>query len=330
MSAASALVEHRCRLFTLLTLAFRCLPPLGSGDDSGPMRDLCTLCALAAEVSSGAWVRGWAHRFTSATRWVVEGQAVDSEGLRDLLALPGLRHVRAPTILPEQDHSQQACQWETLTVEWLDGTHALPRLPSAIGRVVVEQALRCLDAEEQHVAAVLRRWGPDRLHLRADMPPKEDKVQSWHLSAEERRSGFFTLIAAEIGAVAAHAPLLRRVLLAPGGGPHTLEVGVRYVATPLELSLLAGTGVRTVCLSLGWEVGVWGGLLGSALPACVACVRLVVNMEEQAVELVSGEAAGRPLRAVLITRFDDDEERRVRELCAAHQPLVQLDVVRCD
>ncbi len=298
--------------------------------------DLFTLCALATEVRSDDHVDGLAHRFAQATRWVVEGNALTSETLTGLLQLPALRHVRVPGLALLKDHSRQACRWETLTVDWLRGVYQLQQLPSGVGRVAVAEGLSFVDFLSHDVAALLEEGVASWLQLRVDTPPRAAMVKAWRLGGEERLGGFFRLGVQGAPALVAHAELLRSTLLAPDAGPHTLEVMVasgQNAETPASvarqvLPLLAGTRVRTLCMWLGSELGALRGFLGT-LPANVTCLRLHVTTLEDATELVFGEAVAHPLRLVLLVlprwrAFGD--EKRLRALCAAHQPMLELEV----
>ncbi len=262
----------------------------------------------------------------------MEHSALTSETLEALLRLPALRYVRAPRLSLTKDHSQQACQWEALTVEWLHGVSGLQQLPSGMGCVLV-LGLSCKEHREDVVAAALQRWGPGRLQLQVDAPPGETTDWEWRLGDEERRGGrVFRLGVRDTDALAAHAPLLRQTLFSPGGGPHTLELVTEAVchveAITLQLApLLEGTRVRTLCVQMGEGVDGWRGLLG-ALPASITCVRLGMRMMQQAAEVVSGDAVTRPLRVALrlLHNATENDKEELRELCAAHQPLVELEV----
>ncbi len=306
------------------------------------VRDLGALCALATDVATTHHVAEWVPHFTHATRWDVHGY-LDSRTLRALLPLPNLRHVQSVNLALHQDHRQQQCQWEALEVQRVDGVHQLLLLPTAIGRMTVQERLALRDVDHQQAAAVLQRWGAlGRLQARVDAPPPALQAEFWCLGAEEaRQSPFFSLCVEGQGAVAAHAPLLRSMVLPQGGGPHTLEISlfdghhlppvVQQLAT-----LLAGTRVRTLCMgALPHMRGPLGGVL-SALPASIACVRLAVCSVGKAIEVVVGPAATHPLRLVVLLPCGAggaeaggvEEARELRELCAARQPLVLLEVMR--
>ncbi len=302
------------------------------------VRDLGTLCALATDVRSREHTEEWASRFTHATRWDVCRPLI-SRTLQALLQLPHLRHVQTPDLDLSQDHSQQQCLWETLTLTHLGDVQQLLRLPSGVGRVVVTERVSLLGVDEQErTAAALLRWcAPGRVRVEVDAPPTDAKVKRWCLDAEDEQGGFFQLWVDRAGAVAAHASLLRRTVLPQGGGPRTLELQVSLegaAATQLlqQLApLLAGTRVRTLCMHICRDEGHWtGGSIEfhlSALPATIACFRLILDSVEQAREVMAGEKATHDLRlVVLLMSWDAEEERELRGLCTACQPLVRLEV----
>ncbi len=305
---------------------------------------LCRLCALATEVQ-GYSLLLHEHRLAIAAqhlshvvRWDLEDQPLnqDVKGVfQALLRFPSLRHVRVEDLAFCEDHSQAACRWETLTVESLDDIGDLLRLPSGVGRVVVTQDVVCLGEEaEAEVAAVLEQWGPGRLVVETHHPPSERDARQWRLDGVgERLGGLFGLVADSAEAMLSYAQFLRQRMLPPGGGPHTLALHIHTgVALTLRqlAPLLAGTCVRTLCMGLWHESAPLGDLL-SALPPSVSCLRLMVNTVEQAREVVSGEAVAHRLRlVVLCTRSwcqsTAADEQQLGELCAAHQPLVELEV----
>ncbi len=327
--------------------SYRCLqlPLYGARAPAQPwaVRDLGALCALATDVaSSDDAVEQWAPRFTRVTRWDLLDN-LDSRALQALLRAPSLRHVQARNLSLDQDLSQQQCQWEALEVQQLEDACHLLRLPSGVGRVAVTQGFTLHHVigvqSQQQLAAVLQRWcAPGRLRVEVDKPPPANAAEFWRLGAEEAQGGFFRLAVPSEGAATAHAPLLQRTVLPQGGGPRTLWLSVRgpYNLVPVvqELaSLLAGTHVRALCTSMSWEiVGVWDLL--STLPACITSLHVRMSSVEHAREVLSGPAATHPLRLALVVRplvaswsGGVVEQRELRELCAAHQPLVRLEVV---
>ncbi len=321
----------------------RCCRRHASGATSAawPSRGLGALCALATEVRTALPVTPqWLPSFARVTSWQLEDTSLTSPDLEALLGFPSLRRVRAAGLFLDQDHSQQACPWETLTLGSLEYPEQLALLPSGLARVTVAAFLRCGDAPADDVAEVLRRWcAPGRLQTRVDAPPKGSLVARWRLGGEEQRLGFFPLFLLRPEAAVAWAPLLQRTALPPGGGPHTLEL-VLHVRCPLALTLrrlaplMAGAGVRTLCMWLDREHVALDGAL-AALPSGLACLRLSVEDAEHAEEVLRAHEVAHPLRTlVLLLRSAMPEgeaqqvERRLRELCAAHQPLVQrLDVL---
>ncbi len=304
------------------------------------MEALSTLCVLATEVWSDLWLHDWARRFTHVTHWVV-AYAVGDNDLEALLRLPSLRHVRVPWVSLGTDFSQQACRWETVTIPSLCVTHDVLRLPLSIGRVVVAHTLLCgATFTHDDMAVFLWRCDFSRVQLQVDSPPSHNAVREWHLGGEEGQSGFFTLRVRDADAWAVHAPLLRRTLLAPGGGPHTLEVivGQSGATASVVLALarsLQGTRVRTLCLPMGGASREWRGVL-CTLPASVACVRLEVETVQEAAAVVFGQAvAQHPLRVVLVLsaragawQCPPDDEQTLRLHCAAHHPMMEVEVKR--
>ncbi len=300
------------------------------------VRDLGALCALAAEVTTGHHIEEWAPHFTRAARWDMHAY-LESRTFQALLRAPNLRHVQAQQLGLGQDHSQQRCQWETLTVKELDGVQHLLRLPSGVGRVVVTERLSLPIAVTER-AALQQQWcAPGRLRLEVDTPPDDTMIECWRLGAEEARGGFFGLNAQNEGVLAACASLLRQMVLPPGGGPCTLELlqplDAYMERTIQQLApLLVGTRMRTLCTMAGlFDVRGLRGVL-VALPACITCLHLRAFSVEHAREVVSGPAATHALRLVVVMELHssdpDAEERELRELCAARQQLVRLEVVR--
>ncbi len=299
------------------------------------MRDLGALCALATEVRVSQRVEQWAPHLPNVTRWDVGSHELDSPRLQALLQVPSVRHVQALDLSLDEDHSQLPCQWETLTVGCLDELDQLLLLPSGIGRLVLKE-FDCLEIEQQleHVEAVLQRWGAGRLQAGVDTPPHDEEVERWCLGAEGARGGFFELPVPSAEDVTALAALLRSTVLPQGGGPRTLALGDDWdessAAQVMQhlAPLLAGTRVRTLCLCLEDHGEPVHGDVLSALPASVMSVHLTVRSVEQAREVLSGPAAMHALRVVVVLPRGGQGVEGLRELCAAHQPLVQLEVVR--
>ncbi len=224
-------------------------------------------------------------------------------------------------------------------VEWLEDVRQLLRLPNGIGRVVVTGELSCEQDGEEEMAAVLQQWcAPNRLQVQADRLPSTLDAQRWSLTQQEQKRGLFKLSVQHADAALDSLPLLRRTVLPPGGGPHTLALsfgrGCEVTPTLQHLApLLAGARVRTLCVSLSWECGAFGGVL-SALPASVTRVRVEVEDAALAREVLAGEAAAHALRVVVLLlprdhegaqAAEEEEERKgLREVCAAHQPFVEL------
>ncbi len=296
-------------------------------------QDLRTLCALATDIKTGYDVVEWAPHFTRVTRWDIFF-TLDCHMLLALLRAPTQRHVQAPDLDLSQDHSRQACPWETLTVRHLGNAGHLLRLPGGVGHVVVTESLGLSAITEEELGVVVEQWcAPGQLRAEVGSPPDAATV----LGAEEAQGGFFRLALQSAGAVTAHAALLRSTVLPQGGGPRTLwlECGwaVDIAHTLQHLApLLAGTRVRTLCTSPAMAYGRVECVL-SALPACITCAHLLVGTAEQAGRVLSGPAATHPLRLVAVLRKDhfgheltEGKLEKLRELCAAHQPLVQLEV----
>ncbi len=320
--------------------ARRCHLPDVRENEDWAVEDLCRLCALATDVRGDGLLlldaSVAAQHLSHVVRWDLdEGLLADDEpeALQALLRLPRLRHVRAEGLALDQDHSQAACEWETLTVRDLEGVDGLLRLPSGVGRVVVARELCCVEEHPQVVAAALRRWGPGRLRVETHHPPSEWMAKHWQLGPEERRGGCFSLGVFSERALISHAALVRPAVRRRRGGPHTLvtvDCTINTARTLQRLApLLVGTRVRTLCVSVGLQLGPVGAML-SALPASVTCLRLRSCSVWQAWAVLLGQAAAHPLRVVLLGRFKEEEQRRLRELCAARQPLVQLEVERAD
>ncbi len=308
--------------------------PGGVDLEAWAARDLGALCALAVEVAASDDVEEWAAHLPNATHWDLRGDALSSEQVEVLLQ-PNVRHVQAHDLSLDQDHSQQHCQWETFTVGSLEELDQLLLLPSGIGRVVVTHSLTLLDVgQQQEVEALLQQWGRGRLQARVDTPPSDFCAKSWHLGREEAQGGFFELQVLSAAAVAARAALLRSMVLPQGGGPHTLALQAVWEgssAAPLLqqlVPLLVGTRVRTLCLWFADQTGPVRGDVLSALPASIASVHVTVRSVEQAREVLLGPAATHSLRLVLLMlRGVQEQQRELHELCAARQPLVQLEVV---
>ncbi len=298
------------------------------------------LCSRATELGGTVLLDPFVARhmgrktLTRVTDWDLAMHELRDHMMEGLLHYPSLRRVAVEAVDElTKDWSGQACRWEALTAQRLDSVAALPQLPSGLGRVVVTEHLSCREPgeESEAVLAQLSRWGPGRLALQLDGPPDEANIEDWHLEGVEREAGFFSLDVAE--GLRGKGRLLQRTVLPPGGGPHTLklelvecDVGglVRRLAP-----LLAGTRVRTLCLELchGGASGE-GGVL-AALPASVTCVRVAVEGEEQAMEMLSGAAARHPVALVLLfCGLSFEGERWLMETCAARQPLVRLEVKR--
>ncbi len=301
------------------------------------MRDLGRLCALATDVQIGYLLGDWTPHLSSARRWDLGCHGLGPRKLEALLHLPHLRHVHASDLDLDQDLSQQQCQWQTLTTTRLGGAGHLLRLPAGVGRVVVTERLGTAATTEQEAAAVLQRWcAPGRLRVEAGAPPHGEAIERWCL-VSEAQAGFFVLEVPSVSAVESNVPLLQRTVLAPDGGPRTLALEVASACSvPHALHclapLLAGTRVRTLCLSMQSNGFGLEAMLG-VLPPCIACVRLCGTVH-QAREVVSGPAARHRLRLVVLlyrTPYEPpafmDEKQELRELCAAHQRLVQLEVV---
>ncbi len=226
-------------------------------------------------------------------------------------------------------------------VEWLEDVRQLLFLPTGIGRVVVAGELSCQEVDPHSMARVQEQWcAPGRLQAQADGLPTALDAQRWSLTRQEQRRGFFKLSVQHAEAGLDSLPLLRRTVLPPGGGPHTLALsfgrGCEVTPTLQHLApLLAGARVRTLCVSLSWECGTFGGVLG-ALPASVTRVRLEVEDAELAREVLAGEAATHLLRVVVLLlapggdgqlgEVEEEEEawEGLREVCAARQPFVEL------
>ncbi len=308
------------------------------GGSSGSKRDLGALCALATEVSINDRVREWAPHLPNVTRWDLGSYTMDCELLKALLRVPTLRHVQAPDMNLGQDRSRWQCEWKTLTVGHLQDLEQLLLLPSGVERVVLAEGFDLLDAERQgeRVEAVLRRWGPDQLQARVDALPKDEDVKRWRLDAEEAQGGFFGLCLPHAAEVSAHVALLRRAVLPQGGGPRTLALEADWDESSAEhvlqqlAPLLAGTRVRTLCLSFGGAFGRVRGDMLSALPASIASVRMCEASVEEAMEAVSGPAATHALRLVVLLPRGAQDVEELREQCAATQPLVQLEVVHTE
>ncbi len=300
-------------------------------------QDLGALCALATEVRSRHHVAEWAPHFTRVTRWDLDGCALSSSDLQALLRAPSLRHVQAINLDLSQDHSQQRCQWEALEVRRLDCVGELLRVPSGVGRVVVAERLTLRTLDQQQMAAVLQRWGaPGQLRVKVDTPPSDATVKRWCLSEEEAQEGFFALEVQSAAVGGSHAALLRSTVLPQGGGPCTLALTLGEdcpVAPTLQqlAPLLAGTRVRTLCVGVSQESGPVRGIL-SALPASITRARLHFGVH-QARAVLSGPAATHALRLVVLLRCGGqfaEQQRKLQKLCAAHQPLVRLEVVFTD
>ncbi len=333
--------------FLRLVCVVRCWDGQGpQASQPWAVRDLGALCALATEVISRAHVEDWAPHFTRVTRWDAI-RYLGSGALLALLRAPSLRHIQAFGLRLDQDHSQEACRWETLEVRTLDDARQLLRLPSGVGRVVVTESFTLPDVDpdqQEEMAAVLQRWGAAGRLQAAGSPPHEWQFPHWRLGEEEAQGGFFKLVMAHADAVADHALLLRRTVLPQGGGPLTLELSLEQgcpVAPTLQqlAPLLVGTCVRTLCLRLDEDIDddeedELPNVL-SAVPATITCIHLRMLSVHRAWEVLSGPAATHALRvvAMLVLEPVDPEalgEQDLRELCAAHQPLVQLEVVRVD
>ncbi len=316
-----------------------------AADEPWAVEDLCVLCALATEVRGHRLVLHErsaslaAQHLSRVERWDLEAPGSDAL-LQTLLRFPRLRRVGAQSLGPHAsaffDQAPPAtwsCPWHTLAVRQLGDLPPPPhRMPKGVGRVVVTEQLTC--GSVWQVAEALRQQGWRPLCVQAHHPPSERAVRWWHLAGSpEQGKGFFVVEADGEQALARHASLLQRTVLAQGRGPHTLELkvtGSGLVSTLRRLApLLAGTRVRTLCMTPRYSSVSVGGLLG-ALPASVAHVRLLVYRVESAREVLSGPAAAHPLRLVLLfpRACIFDGERELRELCAARQPLVHLQVLR--
>ncbi len=323
-------------------------------------------CARAAMVRGGALldsidnVDGGAG-FTEVEEWDLEGEELSQERLEALLQFPSLRRVAAGRLDLYDDARDAACTWEALTLRQLAGVKRLLRLPSGLGRVVVSEHLSFVEpeeegggssAEEERLAERLW-WGPGRLRVQVDMPPREEDAELWCLDDEQRQAGYFSVSVGGAGGVVPHSVLqrLRREVLPPGGGPRTLDLGVAasgLAATLRQLApALAGSRVRDVCNELLYlfddseRAARLGGVL-CALPNSVARLRLRMAHPElrvnlkQAEEILSGPAAGHPLTVVLLfsvlphvdrVGLSHAQESRLRDLCAQRQPSVHLEIV---
>ncbi len=84
------------------------------------IRDLLTLCAHATEAIGVPVAFGWVivpQHLTRVTYWDALRHRPMNDAFPDaLVQLPDLRRVRVPSFAMEEDHSHQACQWETLEV----------------------------------------------------------------------------------------------------------------------------------------------------------------------------------------------------------------------
>ncbi len=298
------------------------------------VRHLHALCALAPEARAGEHdVEEWAPRLPHVALWAVRGQLGPPQ-LRALLRLPRLRHVQAWGLaLPSEDHSQQACQWEALTIKLLPNARHLLRLPCGLGRVTVTEwlVLPRADLEEEaeeeegeDMEALRQLWvGSGRLQACA-AAPSSDMVAYWRLSAEEAKGGFFRLSVPDARAVAARAWLLQGAVLPSGGGPRCLAVegawsncSAARLLRPVA-PLLAGTRVRTLCVRVRCDFVDLGGVLG-AVPPSVAAVHLALDAPvalRQAREVLSRPAAAHPLRLVLLMpsggRYVEEERWELR------------------
>ncbi len=290
----------------------------------------------AGGVVGGAKGRGGKGRLylPNVVEWDLWGLELSDGWLEALVRFPSLRHVHAG-IIDCYDGHLHACRWDAVWVAELDSVAGLAGLPDGVRRVVVTSRFCCRaphsepERQEEEVE-VLKGWGASGvLEVPVERPPGRQTAEWWRLEGEERRGGFFTLDLS--GGARGNGRVLQRTVLPPGGGPHTLALEVKGdVAGELRqlAPLLAGTRVRTLCMSLApdWHSGL-GGVL-AALPASVACARIRLRSVEQAREVLSGAAAGHAVHLVLLLDplLSQEEQARLRAECESRQPLVRLEV----
>ncbi len=308
--------------------------------------DLCALGAHAAEFSVTAVpltaplpsvvMAPLRARVTSCDLGDYAG--LSGSELQALLLCPRLRRVRCGDLNLTQDASQQACQWEELTINAFNGVTDLLRLPVGIRRLLVMLDFTCRGDEEEEVAAALRRWEPGTVVMKPMVPPPS--AEFWRLSELEQQCSFFSLNLFHETCVAGHQQLLEQVVFPPGRGPHTLELRFQLgtvVAPSLQLlaPMLQRSRVRTLCAWLDWGYSAVQGML-SVLPATVACVRLRTKRMADAAAAIHGLHVAQALRVVvLLPRAPSAlagvvEAQQLNLLRAALQPIVTLELQRLE
>ncbi len=273
------------------------------------------------------------------TTWDLGGAApLSSDEVQGLLVCPRVRHVGGGNLVMWHDASQQACQWDEVTVRTFNGVADLLRLPVGIRRLVVTTGFTCRCDEDGGVEAVLQRWEPGTVVARPAFPPPS--AEFWRLSEQERLLGFFSLALFHETGVADHLQFLEEVVFPPGGGPHVLELRFKLGTFPTQAlrqlaPLLAGSCVRVLCVWLEWGYNPEEGLL-SVLPTTIACLRLRTSDAEDVAAALHGPRVAHALRLVaLLPRAPSAEAgafetQQLRVLCAAQQPMVALEVLRLD